>query len=257
MIKRVSYDSQYRASFDYPFFKVSEGERARIILIEPEPLMALTHWVDTQGSFVCLGDYDKVMASGFDENCPFCMAAQMGKDSGVRRSTRRFVTHILKYITRRDANPIEPTTVETQLWRFGEDKFSQLISAAETYKDLRKFDLVVKCVDDTWQRYDIQVVGNQTAVYLTNKEITASIIDQFKKERLDDLAPFLGKSVTPAAAQELVDRLVGTTSVRTPNEDDMGLLEDLTRGNFDAGTDEDDSDSDTIVETFSLDDLLG
>jgi len=258
MAKQISYTSQYRSKFDYPMFKVVMGERARIVLIEPNPTMELAHYVKGQGSFVCLGDYDKVMSTGADSSCPFCRVAERGQDSSVRPAGRRFVTHVLKYITKRNGDPILPITVETQIWRFGEDKFSQLISAAEMYDDLRKFDLSIECTDDTWSRYNIQAIGNKPAAYLSDKDTIERILTQFKSERIADLSVFLGRTVGEEEAQEIVDRVSGQAHRATATQEDIGLLADLTSP---ASADERPTSSPSTPVAgglpFSLDDLLG
>lgn len=230
MPKEISYSTQYRSKRDFPMFKVVVGERARIVLIEPNPMMELLHYIKGQGSFVCLGDYDKVMGTGADSNCPFCRVAERSQDALVRPAGRRFVTHVLKYLTKRTGEPILPVTVEVQLWRFGEDKFSQLVSAAEMYEDLRKFDMVVECTDDTWARYNIQVIGNKPATYLSDKETAERIMAQYNTEKIKDLSSFLGRAVDVEEAQEIIDRITGQARRVELAQDDLGLLADLTSG---------------------------
>lgn len=238
--QRISYSSQYRSRFDFPQFKVKVGERARIILIEPDPMMEVSHFVKGSGSVACIGDYNTVINQGMDEKCPLCRVGQRGMDVPIGLAARRFCTHVLRYITRRDGIPIEPIAVETLLWRFGEDKFTQLLRKAEIYTDLRRYDITVECTDETYGKYQIEVLGNSVAAYLKDKDTAARILQQYKQERLIDFAPFLSRNLSEDMMLDIADRAFGLTPHRSnvPEDvesPDLGLLLDMTGGGQSSG----------------------
>lgn len=230
---RASYTKEFRSRFDYPQFKLSAGERARIILIEPNPMMEVSHFIRGSGAVECIGEYKKVIDTGFDEHCPLCRVGTKEQDAPIRSAARRFATHILRYLTRRDGAPINPLTIETLLWRFGEDKYGQLLRKAEIYTDLRRHDLAIECTDSQYGKYQIEVLGNEPAAYLAHgTEVAKQILQQYMDERLTDLAPFMARQLSEDMMLDLVDRHMGVSPHRSVVPDtaelgDLGLLLDM------------------------------
>jgi hypothetical protein len=238
MPQQIKFSSDFRSKFDFPRLKLKANERARVVIIE-DPVMEVSHWISGFGYVCCLGDPRVVLNRQYDPKCPLCAAAGPDREAVIRLPQRRFAVHVLRYITNRRGDPVEPITVEVLLWIFGEDKFRDLVTAAETYKDLRKFDIVLECTNEDWQRFTIQVIGNEPAKYTQNRDVALRILEQFKTEKLGDVGLMLGRSLEPDAMRDLVDRIQRTERTDIPARSErvstkdttgeaLGILADLT-----------------------------
>jgi hypothetical protein len=166
----IGFNSKYKSAslFDIDQLRLQRDEKARILIIDEKVRMVLAHYIrsgesDDKGSqrgkyYACLGDYDRVMADTKDpSSCPACRVAEAGRDVPVSLPRRRFVLNIARYRTNSKGAVSVPVSLAHELWIFGDDKFNKLVDRAEEHGDLRARDLIVTCVAQQYQNYDIDV----------------------------------------------------------------------------------------------------
>lgn len=210
----LPYEDKHRrpSVFDMPRFTMKKDEKARIVLIEPQAEMDITHFVREYGYVVCLGDYEVVMETGEDaERCPFCRVATPGGDAPVTQARRRFATHIIRYATDVKGNLRKPLAWDVLAWIFADDKFGTLVRRAEALKevagvkgDLRRRDLFITCEEEKFQKLDIQTANE--ALWLQDKETKNAVAASYKAEKAQDLHILLGREISEEQAAIILER---------------------------------------------------
>lgn len=191
--------------------KLDTGERARIVLMEEEPVVEYIHniqmpevqngnvvmtnytrkdgsvnedysyeWVGTQ---LCLGDFDVVSDAGTDgENCPLCKEAETGDQ--VQAPRRKFAINILRYATKADSYETRsPFKVEALAWTFSDGMYGTLVELKNEYGDLKKKDLNLKCKVKQFQQYDIQVAAECQWLQEDNR---AAAVEEYEGNKYSD-----------------------------------------------------------------------
>ena len=258
---RVGLNSDIKRSsvFDIDRFALETGQKARIAFLAKEFDMAWTHWVNGAredgafGNFLCLGNGTTLYETGSDpDNCVFCEYAEPGDMSAqppIALAKRQFVAYVLVYATNKRGELIDESypTCSVQAWRFGDDKFSQLVSRQETWKDLRQYDLMVTCTVGQFQRYDIEVMPH--AVWQQDEDTASRIANIWKKGTTDSLLPILGRKVDPVIAEKIVRSVTRpVANVAAASSEPLSSLADLDKQLSTSAT-----DTETSAETPTTD----
>lgn len=188
---RVSLKPENKSQnpFDYPKLTLDHGERARILLIEVDPMFEYVHTLkapqiingevqyeprtkrngekvevvkkDFIGRHICHGRTEVISAKGVDvDQCPVCRAST--ETEAVVPPERRFAVHVIRYKTKPGSFEVqEPFSVELLAWAFGDKVFDTLADATTEWKDMRRHDLKLgPCENKQFQKFDIQVAGD-------------------------------------------------------------------------------------------------
>ena len=224
--------------FDFPKLKLDKDEKARIVIIDPEPECEYVHSLrkvitdeqgrplmeeksrqngstyevpqtEFKGKFLCLGDPETLFDKNIDpDNCPACKLATENS-SAVARPEPRFVLNVLKYnLKKGTTTPNTPFQVELVAWEFSLGRMKTLKGIADEHGNLNQVDLLLGPVEGplVFQKFPI-AVGSKCEAWKSesNKETAFAVIRNNKE---DDLTPILGRRVTFAELQGQVYELV-------------------------------------------------
>jgi len=220
-----SPDNQKKSDYQYPKLKLKKDERARILLIEPEPWAEyqhtlrmpqikdgkivtredktrngdtyITYETDFVGTPICLGDVEKLASDGLDtKNCPVCAEAQKQPDA-FQAPKRRFALNIIKYRTKPGTFDLSDVfSVEVIGWSFTELLFNRLVDFQNEWGDMRKHDLLLgPCTIEKFQKFEIGVAAK--AEWMLDAERRELVKATYESSKLDDkaLAALCGRPV--------------------------------------------------------------
>ena len=136
MAKKIQWGTYTpRRTTRFPKLHLDKGEKSRISFLEEAPVITFIHSfskvqigpdgspieedvtydngntvtrlkTEYAGKFRCLGDQDKLDASGIDpENCPACKA-HVTDPNAVKAPVPRMLGHVLKYATKPDRKSV-------------------------------------------------------------------------------------------------------------------------------------------------------
>jgi len=208
---QVPYDDAHKVStvFDMEMFKnLEKGEVARVCVIDEQAYMAVRHYLKELGYYECHGDYETVLREGADPaKCVACKYAEDGREVPVSKAQRHFVSHIIRYTTNNKGELLKPITFKMMAWSFSNDKFNMLTDRQKNHGKLRGKDLIIKCTDKNWQRYDVDVAAGP-ALWLANDELKKRLADMWQKERHLDLDKLLCRKVDVGQMRDLVTKVI-------------------------------------------------
>ena len=236
---RIGFDPKHKRSsfFEYPKLKLEKNEKARVTIVESEPIAEFVHNLakiildegrpimktvtygkdgdktkevpenEFIGKFLCLGDPEVLDTQESDpDNCPACKAYQENS-SAIGKPQRRIVFHILKYATKKGSFEIsQPFQAQVLAWEMPDTRFGTLVDIASEHGDLRKIDLCLgPCTKPAWQTYDISPGATCVLADPDNRQRAAEIL---KENMAEDLTPLLGRKVTPGELQAKVNEIL-------------------------------------------------
>lgn len=238
---RTTFDSENKkeSAFSYPQLKLDKGERARILCIEAKPdegpFYEYVHTLraprvvngavqmetveefgrtvtkparDFMGRPLCVGDMTAISAKGSDpNNCPLCDYA--AKSDSVTPPSRRFAMHVVLYQTTPGGFQItDPPQAALKVWQFTDYIFNQLVDFNDTWKDLRKHDLLLgPCTNKNFQKFEINIAPD--AAWLTNgDDFKTQIVELYKNNQAPNLSALIGRKLSKEAAQAELDRVI-------------------------------------------------
>jgi hypothetical protein len=215
---RVSFSVENKkvsSNFNYPKLRLTNGEHARIVLLEdphmeyvhtlkapqikdgkPVTFMAerkdKTQYEDYRTDFLsrplCIGDESILEDKAIDtKNCPMCAMAKNNPDK-AQAPQRRFAMHVIRYRTKPGGHQlVTPFSVETVVWSFTDTIFSKLIDFKEEWGDLKKHDLTLgPCTNDTFQKFEISISAK--AEWTVDKARQLLTAQTFKENQIEDLS---------------------------------------------------------------------
>lgn len=221
----------------YPKFKLKNGERARLALLEG-PFRSFVHQINEPvivrengvqkgvkverkrkdggtflvwdevfvKSFQCFGQEDKLTQSGVDvSNCPACAAST--QFDRFKAPQPRYALNAIRYATKGNSSDIQnPFQVSAVVWVFGPQKFDQLRSFAKLGYKLDENDLIVgPCTHEDFQKYEM-IVSPNPAVWKDNENTRALTTATFNENRVEDLAKVIAQEIDKDQAQQYIDR---------------------------------------------------
>ena len=235
---KLPYQGRYRksSSFDFPRFRLNKkDEKARIMIIDPEPTCVFRHWVltglrdpDSQGVVkgkytytLCLSPVEVLLKDEPDKDaCPLCANGEDSRED-VAISAAKFnaATHIIRYMTTPQGTlsvmPGQPPGFQLELWVFGRQTFNQLIDLKEQYGNdaFRQHDLLCTCETASFQKMSILPLPQ--AVWLekeyTQKEgnkvtggLALLIASLYNESKLKNVAEAMGRNVGREEADKIV-----------------------------------------------------
>lgn len=208
--RRLAFSSENRLAsvFDIGRLSMKKGERVRVAMLENDANFMLRHWVNGIGYIECKGGFEQIRDLGTDPtSCPLCTIASPVRDGAVSMPKRSFVSPIMQYLTDSKLKPLEPIAAQMKLWIFGEDKFGVLCNRAEERGDLRQYDIVLTCQEESFQRFDIDIA--QSAFWLKDDATRKRFAELYKTERPSDadLMRVLGRSLELPQIHDIVGRI--------------------------------------------------
>jgi len=162
------------------------------------------------GTFICLGDFEKVLSSpsyGDPELCPACKAMNSNPRL-VERPKRTFAMNVIRYATNKRSHELRNNNVDVQVWRHADvKKLEPILMAARQVEKLNTIDFMIEADNSDWKKYIIQPnLGEVT--YKQNAELTSNM-----KNAYDSLFPTetlieaCGKSLTADALAAEISRV--------------------------------------------------
>jgi len=234
-----SPENMVESPYDYPRISLDKGERARIIVIENEPLMEWVHTLrapqivdgdvvmetvkqfdkqveqpkyDFIGRTLCLGDYSVVDDKGVDPtNCPACKLAS--EADYVKAPERRFAMHVVKYSLKAGTFDVaDPFGVQLVAWTFGNKIFNTITSLIKEWGNLREHDILLgPCENKQYQKFEIKIAGK--AEWLASDETKKLVAETYKSQQSPDLAKLIGNAVPIETLKEKLDIVVSRNRI--------------------------------------------
>ena len=268
---------------EYDKFDVEKNDKARIhipsgkvvqehvhVFHREEPIMIerngrkVPEWSRESfaGSFICLGDFERVLSSpsyGDPENCPACKAMNQGPKL-VERPKRTFALNVVRYATQKRSTELRNNNVENQVWRHADIRKIEPILQAAREKPLNEIDFLVEADNSDWKKYQIQPsLGNPA--FTKNDELKSNMKsaydNQFSVEVLTDACgrklghdELLAEINRLQAEYRIEAEQEATTDVFTTSEDGNVFTNEAV--NVDDRTTEDDL---SVVPVSDLEDL--
>jgi hypothetical protein len=255
----LNEEMKARSGANYPRLMLEKDERARINVIEVDPLMEFVHTLraprvehgepvyqdgrdgkeemvfDFIGRHICLGDFDTLTEKGLDPaNCPACAAA---KDSdAVRSPERRFGVHIIKYATQPGSfSIIEPFSFQMMVWVFGDNIFDKLVDIQKEWGSLQQHDLNLgPCTVKQFQKFEIQPASQ--AEWIKDQGRIETVKQTFTNSQCKDLAGMIGRKVDRRFFEADIEKCVD--AYRQVFSKNKAAPVQLTVGGMDMGTTE-------------------
>jgi hypothetical protein len=242
--------------YDYPKLKLTNGEKARIIIGLEDPAMEYVHTLrkpviangeavteqvtndrtgvtttefkkDFVGNPICLGDQSIIADKGLDPaHCPACKLAQDHPDY-AEPPKRRFAMHVIRYRTKSGTfNVQNPFSVEILVWAFTDTVFNKIVDFMEEHGDLRKKDFLLgPCTNPTFQKFDI--TPGAEAIWLKNDEHKKIVAETFRENQIPDLTIAIGRSKQKAWVQQDVDGILEAWSQAKQSGNSAGSTSSL------------------------------
>lgn len=218
---KVGFNSENKSSspFDFPKLSLGQGEKARIVCIEPEPEMQYVHTLrqpaikdgeavyedktfkgkttrvmvyDFMARYICLGSPTVIDKEGYDKKqCPLCAASE--EHDTFDRPARRFAMHVVKYKTTPGGFKVqEPFGAELLVWSFTDRVFNSLVDITEEHGDLRKKDLMLgPCENKQFQKFDINIGGG--AEWLKDDGRKDYVKTLYAENAMKDMTPIIAR----------------------------------------------------------------
>lgn len=193
-------------------FRLESQETARIVLIDENAYLAMTHYDKDVRRYVrCIKD--------IAPRCPGC--------EKLKDPKQRFGANIVRYKTDKKgavllAKKDDPTSwdFEIQLWTFGPDKFAAVRAIKKEWGDIRQRDLKVLCEKEDFQELIITPLPN--ALWLASEEVKQRVATEYKAKRYD-VEKLIGRVYTP---EEMDLILAGKDLPRRPSNSDSSVPSD-------------------------------
>jgi hypothetical protein len=235
----VDFDPEEKVGspFDFPKLKLERGERARVAILQKQPLAEYVHTLrapeiingqaviedvrqgdDTVrrmkmqfiGRAICRGDYDTLRDKGIDPaHCPACKASVDNSDA-VPPPERRFAVHVIRYAIKSGSFEVtEPYQVQVVAWNFTQRTFDKLITLLDEQepKNLMVHDLLLgPCENANFQKFDIQMSAK--AAWIETEQRKSYTATAWKNNQSPYLDQFLGRRSTPEQMTEDVQRVL-------------------------------------------------
>lgn len=294
---RVGFTTENKGkvvNFDYPKFKLKNGEKARIILGLEDPVMEYVHTLrkpviadgrpvtemvkndrtgvstleykkDFVGNPICLGDEGVVADKGLDpKNCPACKLAQDFPDY-AEPPKRRFAMHIIRYRTKSGSFTVaNPFSVDILVWSFTDMVFNKLVDFKEEWGDLRRLDFLAgPCTNETFHKFDLN--PGSDAAWLKDPDHKKIVAETFRDNQIPDLTVAVGRNVQPEWMKQDVAGIIEAwrqaKGAEDKGEGSQGNLDDDLNGLL-GGADDKDEDGWATPEAAAaeglgdLDDLM-
>lgn len=220
LIQRVEFGSQTSDLLNRMRFRMNAGEKKRIAFLEDALVRAEVHY--RRSYFFCLGP-----------ECPACNF----EDPKVRYGAHIFVYNLVD-----EYEPADPVSGQIKFWTFGTDKYPNLSGIASTVgKDLRKVDIGLECIEQTYQRFSIVSLNDLIWVQEPTSAQRVQTLYTEKKLAENYILDMLGRQKTPqqianAYAQPLDDEPPDTadspvaavpTNFPVPTEQLQSILQQL------------------------------
>lgn len=225
-------------------FRLESKEVARIVLIDENAFLAMTHYDKSVRRYVrCIKD--------IADRCPGCIKLKDPK--------QRFGANIVRYKTDKQGTVLlsdknDPTSwdFEIQLWTFGPDKFAAVRSIKKEWGDIRQRDLKIICEKEDFQELIITPLPN--ALWLANKEVTAKVAEAYKEGRYD-IEKLIGRVYSP---EEMDLILAGKDIERRPSSQSSSVPSDeaISQSISEIESELQVADAPTAAEAIDFDSLL-
>ena len=223
---RVEFTSDNKKAtnnFDFPKLKLTQGEKARIVVGLEPPVMEYVHTLrkpqivngvpqmetlkrksgeeyqahkkDFVGNPICVGREEVLDEKGSDpQQCPMCKLAADNPDY-TDPPKRRYAMHVMRYRTKTNTSEVAtPFSVELLVWSFTQTVFNKLVDIRNEIDggDLRKHDLILgPCTNQTFQQFDI-TPGLKQAEWMADKERQSLFVETWKENQIPDLTIAIG-----------------------------------------------------------------
>lgn len=223
---RVEFTSENKKStnnFDFPKLKLTQGEKARIVVGLESPVMEYVHTLrkpqivngvpqmetakrkngdeyqahkkDFIGTPLCEGREEVLADKGLDkQQCPMCALAAENSDY-TDAPKRRYAMHVMRYRTKGNTDQVAtPFSVELIVWAFTDKVFNKLTDIRNDIEggDLRKHDIVLgPCTNPGFQQFDI-TPSLKRAEWMADKERGKIFAETWKENQIPDLTIAIG-----------------------------------------------------------------
>jgi hypothetical protein len=223
---RVEFSNDNKKStnnYEYPKLKLTQGEKARIVIGLEPPVMEYVHTLRKPeivngvpqmetlkrkngeeyrahkkqfvGNPICEGREEVLEDKGLDkERCPMCALAAENSDY-TDAPKRRYAMHVMRYRTKGNTSDIQnPFSVELLVWSFTQTVFNKLVDIRNDIEggDLRKHDLVLgPCTNANFQQFDI-TPSLKKAEWMVDKERQVLFAETWKENQIPDLTIAIG-----------------------------------------------------------------
>lgn len=173
--------------------KLQNGQACRVCILDDSPEMVKSHYIKGSGYYLCLGD-----------GCPLC---------SVNEWRMRFATYVFLYNQDAQGNPVKDAEGKVSgsiiAWTFSHDKMSMLTQIAQTYAafgPLKNYDIVLTCIEETFQRYYIMPdVSSGAPLWQQDAALKAKVEADYNSLN-KDLSAKCGKRADHQEAMMLISR---------------------------------------------------
>lgn len=214
-------------NYEYPKLKLTQGEKARIVVGLEAPVMeyvhtlrapqivngipqtkkekargrnageVTTHVLDFLTKALCMGDATVLAEKGVDpRNCPMCALAVENADY-TAPPQRRYAMHVMRYRTKgNSADVATPFSVELLVWSFTDKIFNKLVDIRNDIEsgDLRRHDLVLgPCTNADFQQFDI-TPSLKKAEWMADQKRAATFKETWEENQIPDLTVAIGNA---------------------------------------------------------------
>lgn len=226
---------------DFDKFDVEKNDKARIhipsgkvvqefvhVFHREEPIMIerngrkVPEWSRESfaGSFICLGNFEKVLSSpsyGDPENCPACKAMNAGPKL-VERPKRTFALNVVRYATHRRTTDLRNHNLENQIWRHADVRKIEPILQAAKQKPLNELDFLIEADNSDWKKYQIQPWLGDPA-FKGNSELNSNMESAYENQfSADTLTEACGRKLSTDALEAEVSRLLSEYRIESEQE---------------------------------------
>lgn len=175
------------------------------------------------GSFICLGDFETVLASpsyGDPVNCPACAAMNKGAKL-VERPKRTFALNVVRYATNRRSYDLRNNNVDVQIWRHADVRKLEPVLMAARQQPLNTIDFMVEADNSDWKKYIIQPkLGDPT--FLGNDELKSNMKNAYSNLFPENsLTDACGRKLTKDALEAEISRLTSEYRLSLQEEEDI------------------------------------
>lgn len=223
---RVEFTNENKKAtnnFDFPKLKLTQGEKARIVVGLEPPVVEYVHTLRKPeivngvpqmetlkrkdgteyqahkkqfiGTPLCEGREEVLADKGLDkERCPMCKLAAENSDF-TDAPKRRYAMHVMRYRTKGNSEVVAtPFSVELVVWAFTDKVFNKLVDIRNDIEggDLRKHDIILgPCTNPGFQQFDI-TPSLKRAEWMADKERGAIFLETWKENQIPDLTVAIG-----------------------------------------------------------------
>jgi len=164
-MSNVEWDDQ-KVARRQDHFKTRQGMWDRIVVLDKQATMHLTHYIDGLRYVACTKPTEK--------QCYWHTVSD-------KEERERFGAIICIYSTNdKDGSPTSPLDFEINWWPFGPDKFEVLRVGKTQFGDLREHDLLIQGEgEDRYQKMKIHVMPD--AWWTKDKVFQTAVVDAYKE----------------------------------------------------------------------------